>query len=69
MKHRLFVAINIPDDIKNGIEVEVDNINLENGRWMPLENWHITVSFLDYQPEEKIPQIIEVIKQTTKSFD
>ena len=61
---RLFIAINLPDNIKEKIEA-----NLRGKiRWLPPENWHLTISFLGYQPDEKIPAILKSIKETAANF-
>ena len=37
-------------------------------RWLPPENWHLTISFLGYQPDEAINSILKSIKETAKNF-
>jgi len=37
-------------------------------RFLPKENWHLTISFLGYQPDEAIGPILEVLKETAKNF-
>ncbi len=73
---RLFIAINILPDAKKRIEVIVESLkNSVNQdkpelqiRWPSLENWHLTLVFLGYQPDEAINPILESIKETVKNF-
>lgn len=62
---RLFIAINIPPDVKKRIEEIVEDLKT---RFSPPENWHLTISFLGEQPDEKIPNILESVKTTTQSL-
>jgi 2'-5' RNA ligase len=45
---RLFVAIEIPPDAKRAVEVAVAPLRemFPKARWVPSENWHVTVKFL-----------------------
>lgn len=68
MERRLFIAINLPENIKAEIrkEMELDNktgIDLyQNANMIPEENWHITLKFFGSQPEEHIETIGQVIR-------
>lgn len=59
---RLFLAINIPDDVQNAISPlmlsEIDEL-----RWSPLHQLHITLSFLGELPESMIDEIAEAITE------
>src|SRR3989344_9672676 len=60
MKRRLFIAINLPDSIKNKIAAELEKIRYDftdEVRFLGRENWHITVTFLDYQSNEAMDAI------------
>ena len=73
---RLFIAINLPPHLKKIIAKSVDNLisircgglpdEAKNIRWLSPENWHLTISFLGYQPDEAIGPILESIKETVK---
>lgn len=63
-KLRLFISIGIPEAIKKSILKRITRINVRNiagFRWMPEENWHITLSFLEDQEKEKIPAILDAM--------
>lgn len=64
MQRRIFVGISIPDDIKKRIFRVVEK---EFGRlpvaWNAKENYHITLNFLGFTLEEKIPEICDEIRE------
>lgn len=45
---RLFVAVEIPPDVRESVRAAVEPIRERHpkGRWVPLENQHVTVKFL-----------------------
>jgi len=75
---RLFIAINLPPEIKREISRLIELINSERKfsrqegfRWLAEKNWHLTLTFLGSQPDELIEPILESIKSTvldTKPF-
>lgn len=76
-KKRLFVAINLPDNVKKkisdivaGLDAQIDKkIARQMGfRWLPPDSWHLTISFLGLQPDESITSILRAIKETAKIF-
>ena len=74
MKKRLFIAINLPEEIKGKIEADIREFkqvieaNLRGKiRWLPPENWHLTITFLGYQPDDAIPAIIESLKSIAQN--
>lgn len=74
MHHRVFVAIN-PDEqtiAKIGELVNECREKLPSGierqiRFLPPENWHITLSFLGYQDEVDIEKIKTALAEAAKS--
>jgi 2'-5' RNA ligase len=70
-KKRLFIAINLPEEIKDKIGEMVEKIRyelVEDVRFLDRENWHITVTFLGYQGDEFIDPILGAIKHTAKNL-
>ncbi len=71
---RLFIAINLPVEIKEKIAQAIAQINVEkipdnsNFRWASQDNWHLTISFLGEQPVSVISAISESIKKTAEKF-
>jgi 2'-5' RNA ligase len=72
MKRRVFIAINATDPLSfsflptlKKLKINADRSEM-NVRWVPLENYHVTISFLgDKSPEE----ISEIHKQIQKVCD
>jgi len=67
---RLFIAINLPKDIKKNLEDlerEIQGLFPEEMeeviRWIKKDNLHITLLFIGSTSDEKIPQIGEIIKE------
>jgi len=70
-KKRLFIAINLPKNIKNNIAAEIEKIRYEfttDIRFLEPQSWHITLVFLGYQPEESIPDILEAMEESATNF-
>ena len=66
MKVRLFIAIPIPDDIREEI---INNTKLDgNFRITKKENLHITVLFLGDTDESRIPEISKQIEDAVKDY-
>lgn len=66
---RLFIAINLPQNIKGKIDEAIKKIRSpENARFIPPENWHLTLVFLGYQPDEAFGPILESFKETVRNF-
>jgi 2'-5' RNA ligase len=71
---RLFIAINLPEQVKLRITEIIKQINPEkfsdksNFRWLSSENWHLTPIFLGYQPDEAINPILNSLKETVKNL-
>ncbi len=63
MQKRLFVGISVPDDIKKRIfrvaDKEFKNADIALAA---KENYHLTLDFLGYVREEKIPEICDSIR-------
>lgn len=64
---RLFVAINLPPDVKKAIADIQNSISknyprsFSNVRWVPPENWHFTIVFLGYESDDSIVDIQRAI--------
>lgn len=60
---RLFVAAEVPDDVKRSVASAIEPWRelFPNARWIPPENWHITLKFLGATEPELLPWIEETI--------
>ena len=74
---RLFIAINLPEQLKNSIAQIITDLDADmrryrlkesTFRWIPKEQWHLTITFLGYQPDEAIEPILRSIKQTVFDY-
>jgi len=67
---RLFIAINLPENAKDIISDSVQKLEkiYRDERFIPRENWHLTICFLGYQPDEAIGPILEATKETAAEF-
>ncbi len=67
---RLFISIPVDTFILNKINKKLGNLNLpwENIKVINTDNMHITLKFLGDTPLEKIPTIIEALKEVVKEF-
>lgn len=80
MKHRIFIAINLPKDIKNKLEEcqnKTENLfasyqNEDSGtgpiRWTKKENLHITLLFLGYLSNEEFLEVLGIIKKAAQGI-
>lgn len=72
MKRRLFISLNLPEDIKETISRELEKIRYgftDDVRFMDPEQWHITLLFLGPQEDEAIGRILKAMKTTAGNFD
>ena len=77
MRHRIFIAINFPEKIKNKLlkyQNEIDESfygvsDRELIRLVKRNNLHITLVFLGYVQDEEIPEIINVVEEITEKHN
>ena len=63
MRHRIFIAINLPEDVKKKlIDCQKKWPELPI-RWTKKENLHITLIFLGYIPDEELLEICKITKE------
>ena len=65
MRHRVFVAINLPEEIKNKlVECQTKWPELPV-RWTKKENLHITMEFLGYLTDEELVELCQKTEEIT----
>jgi len=76
MRHRIFIAINLPEEIKDKLvsyqhETEDlfspcrgEDFNAKICRWTKKENLHITLEFLGYLTDEELIELCRKTKET-----
>jgi len=63
MRHRIFIAINLPEDVKRNL-LDCQNKWLELPcRWTKKENLHITLMFLGYLSDEELLEVLKITKE------
>lgn len=63
MKHRIFIAINLPEKIKNNLIEYRDKWPELPVRWTKKENLHITLEFLGYLTDEELIELLQKTKE------
>jgi 2'-5' RNA ligase len=67
MRRRIFIAINLPEKIKEELISFQEKYSELPARWVKKENLHITLAFLGYLRDEDLPKIIEITKKVAKN--
>ena len=66
-KLKLFVAIPVPQNLKQDIRKFIEsNSSVANVRWLPEENWHVTLFFIGFVNENKLDSINEKLTKEIK---
>jgi len=69
MKHRIFIAINLPEDIKKKLaDYQAKWLELPI-RWTKEENLHITLMFLGYLLDEELLEILKITKEVASRHE
>jgi len=70
MKHRIFIAINLPKDIRQKITLFSQNLKRFNWpvKWVELENLHITLNFLGNLTREEIEKVCLISEKIIKNY-
>ena len=63
MPHRIFIAINLPEDTKKQLSLYQSKWPELPCRWTRKENIHITLVFLGYVKDEELPEILKIVKE------
>jgi 2'-5' RNA ligase len=63
MRHRIFIAINLPKEIKKRLEDYQDKWPDLPIRWTKKENLHITLVFLGYLTDDELLEICKITKE------
>jgi len=68
MKHRIFIAINLPDETKRQLLEHKKRWKNLRVRWTKFENIHITLEFLGLIEYKKLRTVLEIVKKTAVQF-
>jgi 2'-5' RNA ligase len=66
MKRRIFIAINLPQEIKKALASYRNKHPDLPARWTAPENMHITLEFLGYLTEQETEEVKRFISKTAK---
>ena len=66
MKRRIFIAINLPNNIKKQLGLYKDKWQDLPARWTSLNNLHITLEFLGDLTDEELGEVCVVVKEVAK---
>lgn len=69
MRHRVFIAINLPEDIKKKLADYESNWPELPARWTKKDNLHLTLAFLGYLTDEELLAAIEGVKKAASKHD
>lgn len=65
MSHRIFIAVNLPDNVKKKLVEYEENWPDLAVRWTKKENLHITLLFLGYLNDEELLEVINAAKEVS----
>ena len=69
MRHRIFIAINLPEDIKKKLADFQSQWPELPARWTKPENLHITLAFLGYLSDEELVKVCQITKEVAKRHE
>jgi 2'-5' RNA ligase len=68
-KHRIFIAINLPENIKKKLADCREKWSELTARWAKLDNIHITLAFLGYISDEEMPEVCKALEETVSKYN
>jgi len=68
MHHRIFIAINLPEEAKKELLFYQEKWGDLPVRWTKEANLHLTLIFLGYIPDEALLSIFEAVKKVIKKY-
>lgn len=69
MKHKIFIAINLPDQTKKKISKAIEAWRYLPMRWVKEEQYHLTLYFIGYINDERVAEICEKMREIAERFD
>lgn len=70
-KKRIFIAINLPEQIRKALEKEIAGLVLklpESVRFTPPDSLHFTLTFLGYQTDEDVGEVVAAMQEIVPQF-
>ena len=69
MKHRVFIAINLPEGVKKRLKLWQEAHDELPVRWTKEPSLHLTLVFIGYVSSEQVVEICRVARETAQSFE
>ena len=69
MRHRIFIAINLPEKIRKNLETQQLRWADLPCRWTKEENLHITLAFLGYLNDEELVELCRITKEVASRHE
>ena len=69
MRHRIFIAINLPKEVKKELEEYQLKWPELPIRWTKVENLHITLAFLGYLSDEELVKVCQITKEVAQGHE
>jgi len=63
---RIFIAVNLPDEIKESFKALIEKLPKERVKAVKKENLHVTMKFLGYMQEEMLSALYEKLQSLNK---
>jgi 2'-5' RNA ligase len=65
-RHRIFIAINLPEEVKKELAGFYDRCPELPAKWTSRDNLHITLEFLGDLTDQEIGDVCEIVKEVAK---
>jgi len=72
MKTRSFIAVNIPNDVKQVLSNWIENLKKDlkiDIKWVVPENFHLTLHFLGYLEEKQLDKVKNILQSSVFKTD
>lgn len=69
MRHRLFIAINLPEDIKSKLLNFREKWDFLPMRWTKKDSLHLTLIFIGYVTDEEMYEICQITRKVVQKFE
>lgn len=67
-RHRIFIAINLPEDIKKELSKYEERFPELQAKWVGRENLHITLNFLGDLTDVELGDVCQTVKEVAETF-
>ena len=68
MRHRIFIAINLPEEVKQKLSIYQAMWPELPIRWVKKDNLHITLIFLGYLTDEELVETCKLVSETASKY-